>query len=88
VLPSARFPSVAERFLFSGRTGHPPRWLGWSPVVPGNVGKESARNETRFLDQPPPGPRRRYGVKWPGGAMNPLSALASKVAIVSSGPAS
>jgi hypothetical protein len=48
----APFSSVPEWFLFLGRTGHPPRSLGWSPVVPGNFGKESARNETRFLEKP------------------------------------
>jgi hypothetical protein len=58
-LPSAPFPSVPERFLFSGRTGHPPRRLGWSPVFPGNFGKEMGRIETRFLENPPKGPRRR-----------------------------
>jgi hypothetical protein len=34
---------------------------GWSPVPPGNDAKEMEPNETRFLEQPPPGPRRRYG---------------------------
>jgi hypothetical protein len=71
VLPSATFPSVAECFLFSGRTGRPPKPFGWSPVVPGDVGKEMGRNETRFLEKPPPGPRRRYAPKWPGSAKNP-----------------
>jgi hypothetical protein len=61
VLPSAIFPSVPESFFFSGRTGHPPRRLGWSPVVPGKFGKETARNETCFFEKPRWGPRRRYG---------------------------
>jgi hypothetical protein len=48
----APFPSVPQWFLFPGRTGHPPTRFGWSPVVPGTFGKESARNETRFLKKP------------------------------------
>jgi hypothetical protein len=38
--------------------------LGWSPVGPGNFGKEMDRDETRFWEKPPPGPRRRYARKW------------------------
>jgi hypothetical protein len=56
VLPRATFPSVAERFFFSGRTGSPPIRVGRSPVVPGKFGKEMGRNETRFLEKPPRGP--------------------------------
>jgi hypothetical protein len=52
--------------------------LGGSPVVPGNFGKEMARNETRFLERPPRGPWRRYGRKWPGFEKNPPSSLFSR----------
>ena len=75
MFPCAPFSSVPESFFFSGRTGHPPTRLGWSPVVPGKFGKEMARNETRFLEKPLMGPRRRYGRKWPGRAKNPLAPL-------------
>ena len=53
---SAPSPPAPDRFLFSGRTGPPPRRLGWSPVPPGNFGKEMDRNETRFWKSPPGGP--------------------------------
>jgi hypothetical protein len=58
----ATFPPVQDRFLFPGRTGHPPREpdsstidearLGWSPVFPRNFGKETGVNETRFWKSP------------------------------------
>ena len=51
--------------------------LGWSPVPPGDFGKETARTETRFLEKPPSGPRRRYGPKWPWRAKNPLAPFSS-----------
>ena len=49
MLPSAPFPSVAVSFLFFGRSGHPPRWLGVSLGFPGDFGKEMARDETPFF---------------------------------------
>jgi hypothetical protein len=70
----APFPSIPQWFLFPGRTGHPPRSLGWSPVVPGNFGKESARNETRFLKSPHRGPGEGTDREWAGRARTLLLA--------------
>jgi hypothetical protein len=55
VLPSALFPSVADRFLFSGRPGSPPRDLDGSLGFPKDFGKEMGRNETRFFRPAPTG---------------------------------
>src|SRR5580704_17350042 len=53
------------------RRGSPPPRLGWSPVPPGNLAKEMDRDETRFLEKPPTGPRRRYAPKWLSFEKNP-----------------
>jgi hypothetical protein len=54
-------------FLILREVGAPAegRDLGVSLGFPGDFGKETDRNETPFFFQPPPGPRRRYAVKWP-----------------------
>src|SRR5947209_3731051 len=82
VLPSAPDSSVAERFLFSGRSGHPPRNLGWSLDFPGSFGKETARNETRFFVRPPLGPRRRYTRTWLSGDTHPLPPVLQEAASI------
>src|SRR5262245_15366910 len=46
--------------------------LGVSLVFPEDVGKESARNESRFFDKPPPGPWRRSARSWLCGDTHPL----------------
>jgi hypothetical protein len=89
VLSSAIVPSVAERFLFSGRSGHPPRLLGVSLGPPGDLGKETDRNETCFFVQDPTGAAEKVRTKMTWARKNlPKSPPLMEVALVLSGPAS
>jgi hypothetical protein len=80
VLPGAPFASVPESFLFFGRTGPPPRrdqTTRLEPCPPGGCWQRNGPQRDPFFGKAPPGPRRRYGVKWPGGAMALLAPWSS-----------
>jgi len=73
-LARAGLPFRSGRFLVLREDEAPAEMirLGWSLVLPGNVGKEMARIETRFLEKPHRGPGEGTHGNGFGRAKNPL----------------